>query len=296
MSKFVDMTGWIMSEHGVPESRLTVLQRTENSKRGDAQWLCECSCLAHKKMVVSGTNLRCGNTLSCGCLRKEKALSVSQQNRKINIYDLSGEYGIGWTNNTNEEFYFDLEDYDKIKDYAWHKDQRGYVMSSKKKIGMHQLLYGKYCDHIDRNKMNNRKSNLRDSTHTENMQNRSVFKNNKSGVTGVYYDKRKEGWCVQITKDKKQKYLGCFSDKEIAIKVRLEAEAKYFGDFAPQRHLFEQYGITSQNDLGQEYLNDIKEWLQKEPVSIEEAKQYFLKLGYTEEEAMAYAEGANIYI
>ena len=101
---------------------------------------------------------------------------------------------------------------------------------------------------------------------------------------------------MQITKDKQQKYLGCFSDKEIAIKVRLEAEAKYFGDFAPQRHLFEQYGITSQNDLGQEYLNDIKEWLQKEPVSIEEAKQYFLKLGYTEEEAMAYAEGANIYI
>ena len=118
--------------------------------------------------------------------------NLNRRNKKNNRYDLSGEYGIGWTNNTNEEFYFDLEDYDKIKDYAWHKDQCGYVMSGKKKIGMHQLLYGKYCDHIDRNKMNNRKSNLRDSTHAENMQNRSVFKNNKSGVTGVYYDKRKE--------------------------------------------------------------------------------------------------------
>ena len=34
-------------------------------------------------------------------------------NKKSNIYDLSGEYGVGWTSNTNEEFYFDLEDYDK---------------------------------------------------------------------------------------------------------------------------------------------------------------------------------------
>ena len=38
-----------------------------------------------------------------------------------------------------------------------------------------------------------------------------------------------------------------------AIKARLNAEAKYFGKFAPQRHLFEQYGInTQQNDLNKE--------------------------------------------
>lgn len=41
----------------------------------------------------------------------------------------------------------------------------------------------------------------------------------------------------------KTKYLGSFKNKEGAIKARLEAEAKYFGEFAPQKHLFEQYGI-----------------------------------------------------
>ena len=37
-----------------------------------------------------------------------------------NKYDLSGEYGIGWTHNTEHEFYFDLEDYDIIKYYCWY--------------------------------------------------------------------------------------------------------------------------------------------------------------------------------
>ena len=41
------------------------------------------------------------------------------------------------------------------------------------------------------------------------------------------------------------------NSKNDAIKARLEAEAKYYGKFAPQRHLFEQYGITQQNDLNE---------------------------------------------
>ena len=40
-----------------------------------------------------------------------------------NVYDLSGEYGIGYTLK-GEEFYFDLEDYDKIKDYCWHINKK----------------------------------------------------------------------------------------------------------------------------------------------------------------------------
>ncbi len=46
--RFEDITGWIMSEHGVPDSRLTVLKRAENkvypSGKKTAQWLCQCSC------------------------------------------------------------------------------------------------------------------------------------------------------------------------------------------------------------------------------------------------------------
>ena len=49
---------------------------------------------------------------------------------------------------------------------------------------------------------------------------------------------------ARIVLNKKDIYLGRYSNKEDAIKARLEAEIKYFGEFAPQRHLFKQYGIN----------------------------------------------------
>ena len=68
-----------------------------------------------------------GHTKSCGCLNNEKRSLLGKNSKKYNKYNLNGEYGIGWTSNTNEEFYFDLEDYDKIKDYCWFLDNRGYI-------------------------------------------------------------------------------------------------------------------------------------------------------------------------
>lgn len=44
--------------------------------------------------------------------------------------------------------------------------------------------------------------------------------------------------------NRKTIYLGVFNNKEDAIKARLQAENKYFGEFAPQRRLFSQYGIS----------------------------------------------------
>ena len=49
--------------------------------------------------------------------------------KQYNNYDLSGEYGIGYLFN-GEEFYFGLEDYDKIKNYCWYKDSGGYIRTN----------------------------------------------------------------------------------------------------------------------------------------------------------------------
>lgn len=80
MGKKIDMTGWIMSEHGVPDSRLTVIERAEDYIRPDGyhvtKWLCECSCKNHNRIVVLGESLRNGHTLSCGCLNKERVSSA----------------------------------------------------------------------------------------------------------------------------------------------------------------------------------------------------------------------------
>ncbi len=172
--------------------------------------------------------------------------------KKTNKYDLSGEYGIGWTSNTNEEFYFDLEDYDKIKDYCWRKyiqpdghcSLRTRDRITGKNIMMHGLVFGKYCDHINRNTLDNRKKNLRQATYKENARNGSLAKNNTSGITGVTWNDRDGKWQARIGVDYKSVSLGYFLDKEDAIKARLKAEKEYFGEFAPQQHLFEQYKIN----------------------------------------------------
>lgn len=71
---FIDMTGWIMNEHGVSDSRLTVIELIGINKHREAQWLCECSCEEHNKIIVIGSSIRSGHTLSCGCLNKERVV------------------------------------------------------------------------------------------------------------------------------------------------------------------------------------------------------------------------------
>lgn len=178
--------------------------------------------------------------------------------KKYNKYDLSGNFGIGWTLNTNAEFYFDLDDYDKIKDYCWyeHTNKDGYKSlqtnmridgnSRRSTVKMHWLLVGKAYDHKDRNPLNNQKSNLRPATNQENARNHNKQKNNTSGFIGVYWHKSNQVWVATMVINKKKMYLGASIDKEKAIRIRLRSEAKYFGEFAPQRHLFEEYGVDTE--------------------------------------------------
>lgn len=259
MGKFIDMTGWVMSEHGVPDSRLTVIKRAEDyidPKSGQhiIRWLCECGCMEHNMIVIRGDALRSGHTLSCGCYNKERSVEINKKHNKWldEIFsDEYGEYRIGLTSNTNREFYVDVDDYDKVKDYCWceYLVQKRYstLRTNKdgKYINMHQLLGFKNYDHIDRNELNNRKNNLRYCTERQNHMNRSLNRNNTSGVTGVSWDTAHSRWMAQIGVNGKYIKLGTFKNKDDAIICRLKAEVKYYGEFAPQKHLFEQYGIAS---------------------------------------------------
>ena len=187
-----------------------------------------------------------------------KKQEVAYLKKKVkNRYDLSGAFGIGWTSNTNNEFYFDLEDYELIKDYTWfeHIRKDGYHLleawdsNLQKKVKMWHVLGLKYHDHINRNTLDNRRDNLRPATAAENSRNCSKMSNNTSGVTGVTWREKHQKWEVSIQINGNRLWFGEFSDKDEAIKTRLQAEVYYYGEFAPQKHLFEQYNIkTKQND------------------------------------------------
>ena len=65
MGKFIDMTGWVMKEHGVPKSLLTVIERVGSTNDNRALWRCQCECGGFTN--VDTHSLTDGNTRSCGC-------------------------------------------------------------------------------------------------------------------------------------------------------------------------------------------------------------------------------------
>lgn len=233
MGRFIDLTG---QQFG----RLIVIKRAEDyvAPNGihQVQWLCKCLCDKHSIIIAKSQNLRNGNTKSCGCLQKER---VSKANKKYNHYDLSGEYGIGYDCN-GKKFYFDLEDYNLIKDYCWCIGMRGYVnayVENGVNISMHKLIMnpknGLLVDHIHGkdSRHDNRKSNLRIATDSQNQMNRGLIKSNTSGITGVCWDKSRNKWLSQIKINNKthRKRFDKFDD---AVAQRKKWEEEFFGEFS----------------------------------------------------------------
>lgn len=225
--------------------RLVVIKRVEDcvstncSNRKYVRWLCRCDC--GNEIVAFGTNLKSGKTKSCGCISKEL---VSKRRKKYNKYNLLNEYGIGYASNTNKPFYFDLEDYKKIKDYCWYEDKSGYILTNinngtiKSVISLHRFVMGcthgdgLYVDHINHDKLNCRKYNLRIVTNQQNSMNACKRYDNTSGVTGVTFVKNRNKWNAQIMFNYKMINLGYFDTFEEAVKTRKEAEEKYFGEYS----------------------------------------------------------------
>lgn len=174
------------------------------------------------------------------------------RNNLENNYSINENIVKGYCFNTNLEFLIDLQDYQVVKPYHWKENSNKYhpyicAKIEGKWIYLHRYIMGaksgEYVDHINRDVTDNRRSNLRIVTNQENAYNSKIHKNNTSGYTGVYWSNKDNFWYAQIRKNKVIG-LGCYHKKEDAIKARLVAEKEYFGEeLAPQRDLFEVYGI-----------------------------------------------------
>ncbi len=112
--------------------------------------LCECGNIVIRSSESLNFAIRNNAVSSCGCHKKER---IARLNKKLNAYNLSGQYGVGLTNNTNEEFYFDLDDYEKIKDYCWSSSKTGYVYT---KVLDNKKLYSLYLHRYVFNNLNSK--------------------------------------------------------------------------------------------------------------------------------------------
>jgi len=82
-------------------------------------------------------------------------------------------------------------------------------------------------DHIDHNCSNNQWINLRSANYNINSKNRTIRKDNTSGVTGVYWSTEKSKWQVKISFDGRNRHMGYFLTKEEAIIHRKQLEEIY---------------------------------------------------------------------
>lgn len=86
---------------------------------------------------------------------------------------------------------------------------------------LHNGLYPDVqIDHEDGDGLNNKISNLRLATHTENMHNKGRYRNNSSGHVGVHWYARYSKWCASGRHNDKRKTIGYFDNIEDAIAAR----------------------------------------------------------------------------
>jgi len=167
-------------------------------------------------------------------------------NKRYNRYDLSGDYGVGYTSK-GEEFYFDLEDYDKIKDYCWVISKTtdtvcARMCGTNKLIVMHRLVMdvvnagrNVQVDHIHHNRHDNRKSELRICNNSQNSMNKGLQSNNTSGVAGVSWDEKDKLWHAYIQKNH-ERTSRWFKNYDDAVAWRLEMQKKIFGEYEYVEH------------------------------------------------------------
>jgi hypothetical protein len=160
-----------------------------------------------------------------------KQLDIEYLNETFNYNPLTGD--ITWKKKGNRRL---------VGARAGSKGKLGYIC-----IGIHGTIFKAHrvaftmfysrnpigvIDHINSDPSDNRISNLREATLKNNAANCKTSINNTSGIKGVHYSTRYRKWVVQVQRDKKRCWIGCYKTKEEAQKARIAAAQAEYGEFA----------------------------------------------------------------
>lgn len=139
----------------------------------------------------------------------------------------------------------DDEDYEYLMQNSWCYQNPGYAARRRNKTIqlMHRIIMkakkGEQVDHIDGNRLNNQRDNLRLVNNSQNSMNRSLQGNNTSGYKGVSWSKEKRKWHSYITKNGKRTHIGYYACKHEAAKEHNKMALKVHGEYAKLNKIIE---------------------------------------------------------
>ena len=213
---------------------LVVLGRINDhiNPNGEHVVMYRCKCDCGKEVSVRGGNLRSGKTQSCGCKRRE----IGEKSKKTNSFIVDGNTVKVKLSNANEWMEMDVDKWEKIgKQKCWRLHQ-GYAATwdGGKLVLCHVMLFpdcpnGMVRDHIDGNRLNNKRANVRFVTQQQNAWNHKNLSSCKSGISGVY--KQRGRWRAHLFRGGQHISLGMYGTKDEAIKARELGEIQYFGEY-----------------------------------------------------------------
>lgn len=127
-------------------------------------------------------------------------------------------------------------DYEYLMQWKWYYNSGYAVRGANPKIMMHRVIN---CtpdeldtDHINQNRLDNRRCNLRNATRAQNCVNRKLQSNNTSGFKGVSWHKYHKYWVAFIIKDKKTLTIGRYKNKHDAAAAVDKEALRFSGNFA----------------------------------------------------------------
>ena len=156
------------------------------------------------------------------------------------------------------EFIIDADDVELVRPYKWRRTTydtivTGNCTKTNPTIHLYWLILGiafnhdgLVVDHINCNRFDNRKCNLRITTQQMNVCNKSYMSKNTSGIIGVWFDKEKNKWCAEIRFKKIKTFIGYYEDYNEAAYARYIAELLLFGEFQNLQNKY-QKAVMSKN-------------------------------------------------
>lgn len=136
----------------------------------------------------------------------------------------------------------DADDYDWLMQSRWSLSACGYASGRVRLDGksivtfMHRYMLrpvkGLNVDHINGNRLDNRRCNLRLCTNAENKRNRGSLKNSSSRFVGVSWSSVRRKWTATVHVKLKQVYTECFDSEEEAARARDRKALEIQGEFA----------------------------------------------------------------